>query len=183
MGTSAMACAAANTAVRKIVDEDLANNAEQMGTLLVEELRRVTAGYPQLVLGVEGLGLMIGLRLRNSLIEQALWLQMIHRGVMTGISMNTVVDTPAMRIFPPLNVGRSEIAQLVTVLEESLAALSATAAWRYDWVNYCMVRTQFRLPRRIMRLGADMVMPPEAVFPRRRKWWWGLMTSHDPTRR
>lgn len=182
MGTSAMACAAAATAIRKIVAEDLPGNAERMGELLINELRRVTARYPHLVCGIEGQGLMIGMRLRNSLIEQALWLQMIHRGVMTGISMNTVVKTPAMRIFPPLNIGEAEITQLIATLEDSLAVLSRHATWRYDWANYCMVRTQFRLPRRIMRLGADMVMPAEVVAPRRRKWWWDIMTSHDATR-
>jgi putrescine aminotransferase len=183
MPTSTMACAAANRAVRKIVEEDLAGNAQTMGALLISELRRISQRYPQFAVSVEGRGLMIGVKVRNSLVEQALWLQMIHRGVMTGISMNTVVETPALRIFPPLNIGEVEIAELTTTFENALAALSQRAVWQYDVTNYWLVRTQFRLPRRIMRVGADMLMPTHAVEPPRRRWWWGLMTSHDPSRR
>lgn len=169
MSTSAMACAAADTAIRKIVADDLAGHAERMGAILIPELRRVASRYPAMITSVEGLGLMVGLKLRNSFVEQALWLQMIHRGVMTGLSMNTVAANPALRIFPPLTVKEPEIHQLVTTLEQSLADLARKPAVIYDVINRASAPIQFWLPSGLMKLGASMFTPAtQPQHPRRR---------------
>lgn len=165
MPSSAMACAAAETAIKKIVADDLASHADRMGAILIPELRRLAGRYPALITSVDGQGLMIGVKLRNPFVEQALWLQMIHRGVMTGLSMNTVAANPALRIFPPLTVSEREIHQLVATLEESLADLTRKPAFIYDLINYASGRIQFWLPDQLIRLGANMFTPSARPAP------------------
>ncbi|MEV0293847.1 aminotransferase class III-fold pyridoxal phosphate-dependent enzyme [Nocardia sp. NPDC050710] len=165
MGYSPMACAAAQAAIEKIVEQDLPGNAAAIGPYLLDRLRSVAARYPALVIDVAGRGLMVGVKVRNPLIEQSIWLQMIRHGVMTGISMNSVAKHPALRIFPPLSVTTAEVDIMVMALETALAELS-----RYPTASYLLLdqlmRVQFRLPKWFLRYGADIVSSRRKIWSR-----------------
>ncbi|WP_280275243.1 aspartate aminotransferase family protein [Nocardia wallacei] len=163
MGDSPLACAAATAAIEKIVREDLAGNAARLGTYLLARLRAVAEKYPKLVRDVDGRGLMTGVKVASPLVEQAIWLQMIRHGVMTGISMNTVAENPALRIFPPLTVGAEEIDVMVAALDASLAELSRYPAVCYRVLNHLM-RIQYHLPQWFLTYGADVLASRRSVW-------------------
>ncbi|MBF6169877.1 class-III pyridoxal-phosphate-dependent aminotransferase [Nocardia blacklockiae] len=163
MGTSPLACAAATAAIEKIVREDLPGNAARLGPYLLTRLRAVAGKYPKLVREVDGRGLMVGVKVANPLVEQAIWLQMIRHGVMTGISMNTVARNPALRIFPPLTVGVDEIDVTVEALDASLTELSRYPAICYRALNHLM-RVQYHLPQWFLTYGADVLTSRRTVL-------------------
>jgi putrescine aminotransferase len=152
---SPVSCAAAAAALDFIVDERLPQRAAEIGPYLQEGLARAAADFPRVGLGAPGLGLMTGLRLRNNMVENALWLQMLKRKVVTGLSTNPATPTPVMRFFPPLVVGKAEIDTAVAALRDALAELGRMPGPALDLAN-AAARYQFHLPKPLLRslLGA-----------------------------
>ncbi|RBO92414.1 aspartate aminotransferase family protein [Nocardia puris] len=167
-GWSPFVCAAAAAAMEKIVADDLAGNAARLGDYLLDRLASVAARYPSLVLEVEGRGLMVGMKVLNPLVEQGILLQMVRRGVLTGISMNSAAKHPALRIFPPLTVSRAEIDKAVAALDATLADLSQYPAFSYRILDTFMA-VQFHLPRWLLRYGADILSARRGIV-RTRPW-------------
>jgi putrescine aminotransferase len=158
MACSPFACAAAKAAIDAIVEWDLAANADKVGQYLLTRLHDVVQHYPNLVAEAVGRGLMVGVKLRSPLVENAVWLQMLKRGVLTGISTNPVAKRPALRIFPPLTVGSGDIDVVVDALNESLSELNRRPVLLYDLANQ-VARIQYYLPKSILRLGAQVISP------------------------
>ncbi|MDZ7682224.1 MAG: aspartate aminotransferase family protein [Fodinibius sp.] len=109
-GGNHLACAAVTAVLEVIEDEQLIENAAQVGGQLLDRL----AGLPQ-IKNVRGRGLMIGLEfpypikeLRHRLIEE--------EHIITGVSSNPNV----LRLLPPLTISEKEAAQFVTAMQNVL---------------------------------------------------------------
>jgi putrescine aminotransferase len=153
---SPLVCAAANAALDFIVEHDLPGRAAALGPVLLEGLERLARSHTALVHEVRGRGLMVGLRLRNRVVENALWLQLLKRGVLGALSLS-VARTPVLRLYPPLTVERDEIERVLEVLDESLAELRRRL-WPavYDLGDQSL-RFQHRLPQSVLRRGARLI--------------------------
>ena len=154
-GGSPLACAAARAAISFIVDERLPEAAAEIGPYLQQGLRRAAERYPSVGLGAPGVGLMTGIKLRNNMVENALWLQMLKRKVITGLSTNPVTPTPVMRFFAPLTVTRQHIDVALEALDDSLRELTRFPGLALDLANQ-VAKIQFRIPKPVLRavLGA-----------------------------
>jgi acetylornithine/succinyldiaminopimelate/putrescine aminotransferase len=111
-GGGPVPCAAALATLDVIDTEGLIANAIEVGDYLASEARRQFGGQ---VTGVEGRGLLRGLRLTRPAaeVQQALFGQR----VLTG----TAGDPAILRLIPPLGFSRSEADLLLTALKEVLA--------------------------------------------------------------
>jgi putrescine aminotransferase len=147
---SPVACAAAAAAIKFTVDEDLPARARERGRYLQDGLRRVAAEHPRLALDVPGQGLMTGVRLRNNMVENAVWMQLLKRRVLAGLSTNPLTPTPVMRFFPPLVVSEPEIDEAVGALKESLAELDRFPGLLHDLANQA-AKIQYHLPKPVLR--------------------------------
>ena len=104
MWSSALTCATACAAIDVIVEENLAARAASAGARLIAKLGDASREHPAFVLDVPGRGLMTGVRLRNNILESAVWMQMLRRRVITGLSTNDHTAHPVLRFFPPLTI-------------------------------------------------------------------------------
>ena len=147
---SPISCAAAVAALTFIIDEKLPAAAAKNGPYLQEGLRKASEKFPSLGLGAPGIGLMTGLKLRNNMVENALWLQMLKRKVITGLSTNPATPTPVMRFFAPLTVQRPEIDLALAALDESLRELDRFPGILLDLANQA-AKIQFHLPKPMLR--------------------------------
>jgi len=99
---------------------------------------------------------MLGVRMRNRMVENAVWLQLVKRGVLTALSLS-VSATPVLRLYPPLTVERAEIARALEALDESLRAVRR----RFKPVVYDLgnetLRIQHHLPASLLRSGARLI--------------------------
>ena len=77
--SSPLICAAGSAAIDFIVDQDLPARAKAMGGYLMERLRYIAKQYPSIIMDCPGRGLMAGLKLRNSILESAVWMQLRKR--------------------------------------------------------------------------------------------------------
>lgn len=111
-GGGPLACAAAEAAVRVLLDEDLGTAAREKGEWLMQELRERIGGLP-VVKEIRGQGLMIGVELTipGRPVVEAL----LERGFLSNVTMDTV-----LRIVPPLVIEQSDLARFVDALAEVL---------------------------------------------------------------
>jgi putrescine aminotransferase len=147
---SPVTCAAAEAALDFVLENRLPERAAQIGPHLQEGLAKAARDFPKLGLGAPGIGLMTGIQLRNNMVENAVWLQMLKRKVITGLSTNPVTPAPVMRFFPPLVVEKHEIDRAVSMLHESLRELDRVPGPALDLANQA-AKIQFHLPKPLLR--------------------------------
>jgi putrescine aminotransferase len=147
---SPVSCAAAAAAIDFVLEARLVERAAELGPYLLSGLSRTASEFPKLCLGAPGLGLMTGLKLRNNMVENAVWLQMLKRHVVTGLSTNPATPTPVMRFFPPLVVEREDIDTALERLRESLRELDRVPGLLLDLANEA-AKVQFHLPKPLLR--------------------------------
>lgn len=117
-GGNPLACAAANAALRTVVEEDLARAAADKGRrlrgLIEEEL-----GETGLVREVRGMGLMLGVELSfpgRSVVEG-----MLRRGVLSNCTQGSVI-----RLVPPLVISGEQLEMLAAALAASVREAAGT---------------------------------------------------------
>lgn len=135
-GGNTRACACGIAAIRTLVEENLINNAGEMGDLLLKKLSALQKRFTVLK-SVRGKGLMIGLTLArlkgNKPIMEgalALWVaRQLHKRhrIITAFSLN---NYDVIRIAPPLIAGREEIDYFLSALEDVLKSAEKFVQFR-----------------------------------------------------
>ncbi len=109
-GGNPLSCAAGLAALTAILEEDLAGQAAAKGAYLMEELKSIES---PLIREVRGLGLMIGIELKQKVAPYLAALQERHI-----IALNAGLTT--IRLLPPLVITREQLDQVVKNLKEVL---------------------------------------------------------------
>lgn len=117
-GGNPLVCAAALAAMQAISDEDILDNCRSMGEYLVAKLEQLKQKY-SFIKEIRGRGLIIGVELN---IEGG---DLVVKAMERGLLMNCTVGN-VLRFVPPLIVGRTEIDEAITILDEVLATASET---------------------------------------------------------
>lgn len=110
-GGNPLSCAAANAALGVLLDEDLPQQAEEKGQYMKEKILAIQS---PLIREVRGLGLMVGVELKQKVMPYIRAMQ--ERKV---LALNAGLTT--IRLLPPLVVTYEQIDQVVSTLEEVLA--------------------------------------------------------------
>ncbi len=111
-GGNPLACAAANAALEVIEEEELPKQAAEKGEYLLDKLQEINS---PLIREVRGMGLMIGIELKQKVAPYIKTLQ--DRHVLALNAGMTVI-----RLLPPLVITHEQIDHLVEVLSEVLTA-------------------------------------------------------------
>jgi 4-aminobutyrate aminotransferase / (S)-3-amino-2-methylpropionate transaminase / 5-aminovalerate transaminase len=131
-GGNPLAAAAALATVETILDEGLAENAAQVGAVLLRELRRLQDRY-EFIGDVRGVGLLIGMdlvrdrRTKEPLareVTERIFLGALRRGLLLMGYFSRV------RINPPLILSESQARDGVAILDEVFAEVSADGSYR-----------------------------------------------------
>jgi len=121
-GGNPVACAAANAVLRVLDEEKLVERSLTLGAKLSERLKAFAAEHPNLVEGVRGRGLLLGLVLRNSEYAPSIPLAATKRGILVNVAAGRVV-----RLFPALNIPEDELFAAVAGVLELVVAGRAPA--------------------------------------------------------
>jgi 4-aminobutyrate aminotransferase-like enzyme len=131
-GGNPLAAAAALTTLETILDEELAENSERVGAVLLAELRRLQDKY-EFVGDVRGTGLLIGLdlvkdrgskELLNGAVTEEIFRGALRRGLLL------MGYFPRVRINPPLILTESEARDGAAILDEVFAEVARTGRYR-----------------------------------------------------
>lgn len=116
-GGNPLACRAALASLEVMETENLAENAQRSGQVLLKGLKSLATSYPDLVSDVRGVGLMLGMEFHEDKFGGSLIFEMVKRSV---IAVYTLNQPRVIRFEPPLNVGTEEIETVLSAVEESL---------------------------------------------------------------
>lgn len=109
-GGNHLACVSSLAVLETLEEEDLLNNAKEVGNFLVEELKNITA-----IKKIKGKGLMLGVEFDFGIKDiRSQILNEYH--IFTGASANPNL----LRILPPLGISKEQIMPFVTALKEIL---------------------------------------------------------------
>lgn len=149
---SLVACATAAASIEYLVTRGIPHQVEEKGRYLHERLTALATQFPTLIVDAPGIGLMLGARVRSVLVEHALWLQLLSRGVIGGLSTNTAVAQPVLRVFPPLTTSYEEIDAGLAAMTDALETLRRWPAILLKPVAYAFA-AQHYLPAALLRAG------------------------------
>lgn len=113
-GGNPLACAAANTVLGVIAEENLLANATAVGAYLKSELKKLQQKYPQLIVTVRGQGLMLGAKLTKP--GRDIVNQCMEQGAIINCTAGDV-----LRFVPPLNITKAHVDEVIAVLDKVLA--------------------------------------------------------------
>lgn len=118
-GGNTVACAAALAVLDVIEREHLIENARVMGDHLIQGLRALAQGHPE-IREIRGVGLFVGMQLASRELATCVVNALRREGVLIGAAGR---HNDALKIRPPLTIGRSEVNQLLGTLERVLHQL------------------------------------------------------------
>jgi acetylornithine/N-succinyldiaminopimelate aminotransferase len=127
-GGNPLGCAVALKVLEVIERDQLAENAREIGSFVVGELRRLIRKFPGVLKEVRGIGLMIGLEFRAdapgfSGNEQTPALQVVERLHAAGV-LTVPAGTAVIRLLPALNITRPEAMEGLHAIEAVVAGLA-----------------------------------------------------------
>ena len=118
-GGNPLACAAGNAVLDVVLAPGFLDGVDRVARHLWHALLDLADRHPGTVLGVQGAGLLLGLRLREGLSNAALQNGAVAEGLLTvAAGMNV------LRLAPPLIVTEAECDEAVAMLEAALERLS-----------------------------------------------------------
>jgi len=153
-GGHPVGCASALAAIDYIEEHDLVEQSRINGGLLRHGLQRLAERYPQIVEDVPGVGLMTGLRLRGSVYEALMSMELGKRGIHAGHSMNEKAQRPVLRFYPPLNITPEALRHVLTMTEESLEAIARRPKLGGKAFSL-VVRNMYQIPNKLLRSKAQ----------------------------
>ena len=116
-GGNPIACAAGIAAVAVTLEEDLPGQAAMKGEFLLKEFSALQMKYPNVLSGVRGKGLLIGLEFPNDTIGYRCAGALFRRGVLVA---GTYSKARTIRIEPPLGISIELLGEVLNRLEDSL---------------------------------------------------------------
>jgi len=116
-GGNPLACSIAIASLKVLTDENMAANAEDMGTLLRKELKKIHSPHIDLI---RGKGLLNAIVIKHSNKEAAwqLCLQLMENGLLAKPTHGDKI-----RLAPPLVITAGQIMECVGIIEKSLKVL------------------------------------------------------------
>lgn len=105
-GGNPLACAAGIAAINVTLKENLPEQAAKTGKYLMGELQKIRQHYPDLLINVRGLGLLIGLEFIDSEFGYAVAAGLFKRGILVA---GTLLNSKSIRIEPALDISKKAL--------------------------------------------------------------------------
>lgn len=119
-GGNPVACAAALAQITVLLEEDLAGQAAEKGVYIKEKVNALQKKYPQIINGIRGRGLLLGMEFPNDDIGFKVASGLFSKGVLTA---GTLTNAQTIRIEPALNIPYELIDEMLKRLEEVFKSL------------------------------------------------------------
>jgi len=119
---NALACAAGVATIDVIRYENLCANAKRQGQRLRQALVDLSAAFPDLIRGVSGRGLLLGLHAVNRQIAHGITVHCLRYGV---LMMPAFLDRACILIEPPLCIDEGQVDSVLRALQAACSSIGA----------------------------------------------------------
>jgi putrescine aminotransferase len=116
-GGNPLACAAGIAAINVMIEEDLAQQAEDKGAYVLEQLIKLQYQYPEIIKYVRGKGLLLGMEFADRFIGYRVAAGLFKRGVLVA---GTLLSARTVRIEPALNISKELLDEMLQKLNDTL---------------------------------------------------------------
>jgi acetylornithine/N-succinyldiaminopimelate aminotransferase len=113
-GGNALVCAAAIAVIEAIEEENLLENAKQLGSYIMDKLQQLKQKH-SIIDSVRGVGLMIGVQLSSP------GAAIVNKCLENGLRINCTQGT-VLRFMPPMIATKNQIDQAIEILDDVLSA-------------------------------------------------------------
>lgn len=117
-GGNPLACAASIATINVLIEENLPQRAEELGNYMMKGLREVAADFPDKVMEIRGMGLLIGVEFHNDEIGYEVSKGLFDNGVLVA---GTLINAKTIRVEPPLTITYEEADQVIAMFRRALA--------------------------------------------------------------
>ena len=126
-GGTPLASAVGLALLDEIEQQDLAQNARQVGEAFSQALKGLQAEYPGVIKEVRGLGLMLGVELADGFTERFAADRPLSIQMVVALQNEGLIVIPAgtnvIRFLPPLNVSEEQAQEAVSILKKTIQGL------------------------------------------------------------
>ncbi len=119
-GGNPVSCSAALATINTIISQDYLTCVKQMGDYLLTELLRLQCRFPNYMLKVRGIGLMIGVELAES--AKVILTLAQEQGLLLNVTANNV-----LRLLPPYIISKKDIDYAMSILDGVLGSMTENA--------------------------------------------------------
>jgi 4-aminobutyrate aminotransferase len=128
-GGNAVACAAALATLDVFEQESILENVTQRGAQLKDKLRSMKPEAEKTVGNVRGLGLMVAIEFDQDIVKKGFAAVVVRECLDRNVLVLTTGHRETVRVIPPLTTTAAEIDEFSSVLEQSILAVLAKAAY------------------------------------------------------
>jgi ornithine--oxo-acid transaminase len=117
-GGNPLACAVATEALKVVIDENLADNAEKMGEIFRKELRKINSKW---IRDIRGRGLLNALEINDTEDSSTAWnicIKMAEHGLLAKPTHGNII-----RFAPPLVINEAQIKEAVSIIQKALSSI------------------------------------------------------------
>lgn len=114
-GGNPLAMSVAKAALDVVGKKQFLDNVKKNGELLKSELEKLQKKFPNIIAEVRGVGLMLGLKINEKVLNSDLAAKLIKNGLLVIPAGDNV-----LRILPPLIISKKDILAGIKILEKSL---------------------------------------------------------------
>ncbi|MHB8461896.1 MAG: aspartate aminotransferase family protein [Vulcanimicrobiaceae bacterium] len=118
-GGNELACAAALAAMDVLIDDSLVENAKIRGGQLLAGAQDLALRYPEVIASARGLGLLVGIELRNEGYGGWIIPEMLKAGVTAAWTLN---QQRVIRLEPPLIVTEEQVERALRAMQAGVVA-------------------------------------------------------------
>lgn len=113
-GGNPLACAAAKAVIDTILEDKLLDNVTEVGAYLMARIEELGAKYPEIIRSVRGKGFMVGVELTRE--GRAIVQACLDAKLIINCTAGNV-----LRLVPSLTIGRQQVDEMITILDEVLS--------------------------------------------------------------
>jgi len=122
-GGGPLACAAGGAVLDVVLAPGFLEEVDRVARILWRGLLDLAARHPQVIEGVQGAGLLLGIKLRPEIVNGDMQAAAVAEGLLTvAAGMNV------LRLAPPLIIGEAEVAEALRLLDRTCLRMTPSQA-------------------------------------------------------
>ena len=110
-----LGCAVTHAVITFLIDSGIEKDVEAVGKYTIEKLNGWREGYPDIIVGIRGKGLLIAVEFSSEDIVEEIRHKCLKNGLILNVTHGTVI-----RIFPALNITFSEMDEGLEILKNAI---------------------------------------------------------------